>query len=78
MKFIKFTSEAISEQLVLHICLPASIHGAKHSPCMLRLGWPSADFSDSLPDLKSRPLRRHNFESPRQRMEQKKVLLKTY
>ena len=59
-KCIKLTSESISGELVLHICLSA-VHGAKHSPCMLGLGWPSANFSDFLPDLKSRSLTLHNF-----------------
>ena len=64
----KLTSETIYVKLILHICLPEG-HGAKHSPCMVVLGWPSADFFDFLPDLKSRPLKRHNFEYLRERME---------
>ena len=43
-------------------------NGAKRSPCMLALGWPSADFSDFLPDLKSRTLTLENSAPRAQRM----------
>ena len=44
---------------------------------MIVLGWPLANFLDFLPDLKSRPLKRHNFERLSQQMESNDTSLKT-
>ena len=68
----------LSPFLVSWCFIYAYLHprGAKHSPCIVALGWPSADFLDFRHDLKSRPLTLYNSALWPVLMKRKKRLLK--